>query len=167
MIPAIKSRRAHREFLGEPVSEEKLQEIIKAGMFAPSANGKYPCELIVIKNNATKELLSKTTPWSTFAKDAGVLIAVIGNEKDSADWVEDCSVVAEHLWLETTEQELGACWIHIRNQGKAETDVKEILNIPDNYRTLCLMAIGVPVKNLPAHAESDIDKAKIKYEKYK
>jgi nitroreductase len=167
MINSIKSRRAHREFLGDPISEEKLQEIIKAGMFAPSANAKYPWELIVVKENQTKELLSKATPWSTFAKDASVIIVVIGNETESSEWIEDCSIVAEHIWLEATAQELGACWVQIRNQSNAEADVKEILNIPEDYRVLCLIPIGIPAKTLPEHEESDIDKSKIKYEKYK
>jgi nitroreductase len=167
MISAIKKRHAIREYLNEPISDEKITEILKTAAFAPSANAKYPWELIVVKETATKEMLSKTTPWATFAKDAGAIIAVIGHETDSPEWVEDCSIVAEHLWLEAAEQGLGACWIQIRNQGNAEKETKEILNIPDKHRVLCLMALGVPAKNLSEHDESNIDKNKIKYEQYK
>ena len=167
MIDSIKSRRAHREFLNEPINEEKLQEILKVASFAPSANAKYPWELIVVKDTQTKELLSKTTPWSTFAKDAAVIIVILGNEEDSAYWLEDCSIVADHIWLETANQGLGTCWIQIRNHGTAEEDIKEILNIPNKFRILCLMPIGVPAKALPEHEESEIDKSKIKQEKYK
>lgn len=167
MIQAIKSRRAVREYLNELIAEEKLQAVLNAAGFAPSANAKYPWELVVVKEPITKELLSKTTPWATFAKDAGVIIAVIGHDSESNEWVEDCAIVAEHIWLEAAEQNLGCCWIQIRNQGKAEKDVKEILNIPEKHRVLCLMALGVPAKNLPEHEEANIDKSKIKMEKYK
>jgi nitroreductase len=167
MIQAIKSRRAVREYLNELIAEEKLQAVLNAAGFAPSANAKYPWELVVVKEPITKELLSKTTPWATFAKDAGVIIAVVGHDSESSEWVEDCAIVAEHIWLEAAEQNLGCCWIQIRNQGKAEKDVKEILNIPEKHRVLCLMALGVPAKNLPEHEEANIDKSKIKMEKYK
>ena len=130
MIQAIKSRRAVREYLNELIAEEKLQAVLNAAGFAPSANAKYPWELVVVKEPITKELLSKTTPWATFAKYAGVIIAVVGHDSESSEWVEDCAIVAEHIWLEAAEQNLGCCWIQIRNQGKAEKDVKEILNIP-------------------------------------
>ncbi|MFA5020826.1 MAG: nitroreductase family protein [Patescibacteria group bacterium] len=167
MINAIKKRRAIREYLNEPVADEKIQELLKAAACAPSANAKYPWELVIVKSQATKELLAKTTPWATFAKDSAVIIAVIGDEKNSAEWVEDCSIVAEHIWLETAEQGLGCCWIQIRNQGEAEKKVKEILNIPDKYRVLCLLPIGVLAEELAEHDEKDTDKSKFKNEKYK
>lgn len=167
MINAIKKRRAVREFLNEPVSDEKIQELLKAAACAPSANAKYPWELIVIKDQATKDLLAKTTPWATFASSAAAIIAVIGLEADSSEWVEDCSIVAEHIWLEASEQGLGSCWIQIRNQSNAEKSVRDILNIPDGLRILCLLPIGVPAKELPEHEGGAIDRNKIKFEKYK
>lgn len=167
MINAIKSRRAVREYLNEPVTDEKIQEILAAAACAPSANAKYPWELIIVKDPATKELLSKTTPWATFAKDAAAVIAVIGHEEDSPEWIEDCSIVAEHIWLEATEQNLGCCWVQIRNQSNAEKNVRDILNIPENIRILCLLPIGIAAKQLPQHDESAIDRSKFKQEKYK
>jgi nitroreductase len=167
MIQAIKKRRAVRDFLNEPVSDEKIQEILKAAACAPSANAKYPWTLVVVKDQATKELLAKTTPWATFANSASVVIAVIGHESESAEWVEDCSIVAEHIWLEAAEQGLGCCWIQIKNQSNAEKSVRDILNIPESLRVLCLLPIGNPSKQLPEHDENNIDRSKIKLEKYK
>lgn len=167
MINAIKNRRANRDFTNEPVAEEKIQELLKASSFAPSANAKYPWELVIIKEQTTKDLLSKTTPWATFANTAPVVIAVVGLEADSKEWIEDCAIAAEHIWLEAAEQNLGCCWIQIRGHNNAEKNVKEILNIPEDRRVLCLLAIGLGAKRLSPHDESDIDRAKFKMEKYK
>ncbi|MFA6918994.1 MAG: nitroreductase family protein [Patescibacteria group bacterium] len=167
MINAIKKRRSIREYLSDAVSEDQIKEILMAAMYAPSANALYPWELVIVKDPGIKELLSKTTPWSTHASDASIVIAVVGHEQESSDWVEDCSIVAEHIWLEATEQGLGSCWIQIRGNNNAEKSVKEILNIPENLRVLCLMPIGVPVKAQPEHSEEKFEKTKIKYEKYK
>ncbi len=167
MINAIKKRRAIREYLNEPVADEKIQEIIKAVACAPSANAKYPWELIIVKDQAIKDLLSKATPWATFAASASVVIVVVGQETESAEWVEDCSIVAEHIWLEATEQGLGSCWIQIRNQSNAEKHVRDILNIPEETRILCLMPIGVPSKELPDHDENNFDRNKLKLDTYR
>ena len=113
MISAIKKRRSVREYLAGSVSEEKLTAILTSAMYSPSANAIYPWELVVVKNPQTKDLLSKVTPWSTHIKEADVVIAVVGNEKESPDWVEDCSIVAEHLWLAITDEDLGLSLIHI------------------------------------------------------
>ena len=167
MINAIKKRRSIREYLSDTISDDKIKEMLMAAMYAPSANALYPWELVVVKDPAIKELLSKTTPWSTHANDASAVIAVIGHEQESSDWIEDCSIVAEHIWLEATEQGLGSCWIQIRGNNNAEKAVKEILNIPENLRVLCLMPIGVPVKEQSEHSEEKFEKSKVKYEKYK
>lgn len=166
MIEAIKKRRAIREFLSDAVSEEKLQEILSAAKLAPSANAIYPWELIVVKDPQTKEKLSKTTPWSTFANSAPLIIAVIGHEQESPDWVEDCSIVAEHIWLEAANQELGCCWVQIRGNANAEDSVKEILGIPKELRVLCLLPLGSPAKTPKERADAKPDKKKIKMEKY-
>ncbi|NCN07888.1 nitroreductase [Candidatus Falkowbacteria bacterium] len=166
MIEAIKKRRAIRQYLDEKVSDEKLNEIISAAMYAPSANAIYPWDLIIIKNNETKEKLSKVTPWSGHVKDAQVVIAVVGHETESPDWVEDCSIAAEHIWLEATDQGLGACWVQIRGNENAQKEVKELLSVPDEHRVLCLIPIGVIGKAEEEHSEDDFDRTRIKQESY-
>jgi len=167
MIDSIKKRRAIRKFLNQAVPETKIQEIIKAAFFAPSANAVYPWELIIVKDNTTKEQLSKVTPWATFAKEADIIIVIVGDEEESPQWIEDCSIVAEHIWLEAVNQELASCWVQIRKQGEAENNVKEILNVPKEKRILCLLPIGFSAEKLEEHEETIIDKNKIKYEFYK
>jgi len=166
MIEAIKKRRAIREYLDEKVSEEKLNAILDSAMYAPSANAKYPWDLVVIRDEGMREDLSKVSPWALHIKNAPVVIAIVGYENESKDWVEDCSIVAEHIWLEAVNQDLGACWVQIRGNENAQKDVKEILNVPDEYRVLCLMSIGVPAVKEEEHNPEDFDKSKIKQEKY-
>ncbi len=167
MIEAIKKRRSVRKYLNQDISEDQLKEILTAAMYAPSANAIYPWDLIVVRRSETKELLSKTTPWSAHAKDAAVVIVVVGNEEESPDWVEDCAIVAEHIWLAAAEQNLSSCWIQIRGNDNAEKDVKELLNIPQKYRVLCLMPIGAPTQEPEEHGETDFNKSRVKNEKYK
>jgi len=167
MIQAIKKRRATREYLNQSIPEEKLDNIIEAAMYAPSANAIYPWELIVVTNLETREELAKVTPWSAHAKEAPAVIAVLGLEKESPYWVEDCSIVAQNIWLQAAEEGLSSCWIQIRNNGNAEKEVKEILELPEGVRVLCLMPIGMPAKPQAEHGKEAFKKDKVMYEKYK
>jgi len=166
MIEAISKRRSIREYIDEIISDEVLHDILLSAFYAPSANGLYPWELVIIEQAETKEWLSKVTPWSGPAKSAAKIIAVIGREQDSPQWIEDASLAAEHLWLSATEHGLGACWIQIRGNNNAEKEIKEKLNVPEDCRILCLITIGKSAKTEDAHEESAFDKSKIKYERY-
>ena len=47
MIGAIKARRSIRHFLPTPLSREQLEEIVRAGMAAPSAKNLQPWHFVV------------------------------------------------------------------------------------------------------------------------
>ncbi|MFB6217074.1 MAG: nitroreductase family protein [Candidatus Aenigmatarchaeota archaeon] len=154
MIDAIKKRRSVRSFKDRDVEDEKLEEILKAASYSPSAKARYPWSLVVVKDEKKREKFSKSTRWSSFASDAPVVIAV--TSEDTKTWVEDSSIVAEHIQLEATNQGLGACWIHIRDaetdrDKKPEERVKDILNVPEDQRVLCLVAIGYPDEHKKEH----------------
>ncbi|MBP6943085.1 MAG: nitroreductase family protein [Candidatus Buchananbacteria bacterium] len=164
MIDAIKKRRAIREYLAEPVSDDSLEEILLSAQYAPSANALYPWELLIVKSDETKDLLSKVSPWAAAAKLAAAVIVVIGHETESPYWVEDGAAATTQMWLAAVERGLGACWIQIRNNNSAEKEVKDILDINDERRVLCLLAIGAPAKNEPEHDEV-LDRSKVKNER--
>lgn len=168
MIDAVKKRRSYRKFQDRDVEGEKLDEILKAASYTPSARHTYPWALVVVKDGEKRERFSGVTNWSSFAADAPVVIAVASEE--TKEWIEDCSIVAEHIQLEAREQGLGACWIHIRGMEKdgknSEEVVKETLDIPEDYKVLCLVAIGHPVEEKSEHDESEVEEREIYREEY-
>jgi nitroreductase len=166
MIDSIKNRRSYRRFKSKPIEPGKLKEILKAAMYAPSANHIRPWDFIVVKNKEKKAKLAVATPWAKFAAEASVVIAVTAPQNASKDWVEDCSIVSEHIYLEAENQGLGSCWIQIRNGSTpdgedSESYVREILECPDNIRVLNLMAVGYPVERKAPHDESEFNADKI------
>jgi nitroreductase len=171
MLKIIKRRRSIRTYQPKPVEDKKLDEILKAVMFSPSAHNLRPWEIIIIKNSEAKIKLSKVTPWSEFAKDAPVVLALCGDEKKSVYWIEDCSIAAEAIYLETTNQGLGTCMIQIfdikNNEGKiSEELVRNIIHIPAHIRILCLFPIGYPAETKAEHTDSEFDQKKIHQEKF-
>jgi len=165
VLEVIKKRRSIRKFKKKEVEQEKIEEILKAAMYSPSAAHRRPWEFIVIKNQELKDKLSKSTPWCGFVKDAPIVLVIAA--KLSPQWIEDCSIVAEAIYLEATNQGLGTCFCQILDpKTHNEEYVRELIKTPKDVRILCLMPIGYPDEEKEEHSEKEFDKSKIHYEKY-
>lgn len=172
MLEAIRKRRSIRKFKKKEVEEKKLKEILKAAMFAPSAMRLRPWEIIVVRNPETKEKLAKATPFCGFVKDAPVVLVIAAKPSLLAKfWIEDCSILAENIYLEATNQGLGTCFCQVMG-GKtlfmkdSEEYVREVIKAPKNVRILCLMPLGYPAEKKPPHTIKEFEKKKIHYEKW-
>lgn len=171
MLDVIRKRRSVRRFLNKGIEEEKLREILKAAMFAPTAWNLRPWEFIIVRDNRLKEELSKATPYAGFAKDAPVVIVVIYNAKKGKRFKEDCSICAENIYLEATNQGLGTCFIQIAEGtesgvGEPEGFVKRLLGIPEDYRVQCLLPLGYPAEQLAPHKDEEFDQSKIHQDRF-
>lgn len=171
MLEIIKKRRSVREYQPREVEEEKLNEVLKAAMFAPSSMHRRPWEFIVVKEKETREKLSKATQHSSFAQNASVVLILCANEETDPRWVEDLSIVAAYIYLETVNQGLGTCFIQIRDAKmpsgeSAEEYVKKLTKTPGHIRILCLMPLGYPALERLEHSEQEFAKEKIHWERF-
>ena len=62
-----------RKYEDKPVEKEKIFQILKAGMQAPSACNQQPWEFYVVKDKAVIGRLSEASPYAKCAKDAPVV----------------------------------------------------------------------------------------------
>lgn len=171
MLEIIKRRRSVHSFLKKEVEKEQVHEILTAAMFAPTSMNQRPWEFIVVTEDKTKNDLSKATAFSSFTKNAPVVIVICYNTSKGNRFQEDCALSAENIYLEATHQGLGTCYVQIAggiegNVGDPEDHVKRILNIPKSHRILCLMPIGYPASQTEPHKDSEFDENKIHYEKF-
>src|SRR5512139_2978763 len=77
-ISVIHGRKSVRSFTGEPVSREDLEEILRAGMAAPSAVGRNPWEFVVVTDRALLDRLREGLPYAKMLDKAGAAIVVCG-----------------------------------------------------------------------------------------
>ena len=169
MLKVIKKRRSHRKFIQKPVDDETINEILKAAMFSPTARHTRAWEFIIVKDKKIRDDLAAMKLHSSFANQAPVIIVLVS--PDWQYWVQDMSIIGEAIYLETTNQGLGTCWIEVYDsktydQSDAEKYVKKILSVPDDKRVLCFFPIGYPEINLPEHNSSEFERAKVHYEKW-
>lgn len=177
LMECMLARRSGRSYTMEPVPQEALDEIIAAGLLAPSSRNLKSTELIRITNRETLTALA-----SAKAQGAGMLanataaIAVIGDSVKSDAWIEDGSIALTQMMLRAAELGIANCWVQIRNRysaidgdkGKipASEICKKLLKLPENYSILAILSLGMPDKELPAHTLAEADLAKVHTENF-
>jgi len=133
MLEAIKNRRSCRKFdrLKE-VEKEKLDEIINAGLNAPSAKNGQAGIIIVIKNQEIRDKVSKINAEILGAKEgvdpfynAPIILLVAVKKNVNAQY--DGSVIIENMMLEAANQGLGSIWIHRAKQELENPAMQELL----------------------------------------
>lgn len=70
MLDVIYKRRSIRKYQNKPVEEEKLNEVLKAAMYAPSGMNKQPWHFIVCKERKTLDEVQKIHPYSSMLSSA-------------------------------------------------------------------------------------------------
>jgi nitroreductase len=148
---AILTRRSIRKYKPEPVKEKDLKVILEAARQAPSAGNKQPWEFVIVKDQETKTKLAEIARKQMWIADAGVVVVALSKDKNDPGvyerWVErDVMTAVEHMVLQAWELGYGTCWIGAFTQP----ETKELLEIPEAMRVICLLPIGVPDQAPPA-----------------
>lgn len=75
VLEALFTRRSIRRYTGEPISEEHLRLLLKAGFSAPSAHNRQPWHFVVVRNRYTLEEIARQHPMPKCSprRDAALL----------------------------------------------------------------------------------------------
>ena len=83
-------------------------------------------------------------------------------------WIEDGSIASGYILLAAEQYDVGACWVHIRNRrgrkGSSDEEIRELLDVPDGYAVLNLIALGGKGEIKRGYTESDFDFSKVHQE---
>ena len=162
IIESIKKRRSFRVYKSDEVSDELINEVIKAAQFAPTAYGRSAIEFVVIKEQKTKEEIFSIVDQE-YIKDAPVLIIPIATDQAALP-VQDLSIATAHMFLQATELGLGSVWKNLMPEW--EEKVKEILNVPKEFRMINIIPLGYVNEEKPEHSDNEFKKEKIHQEKW-
>ena len=117
-----------RKYEDRPVETEKIMEILKAGMQAPSACNQQPWEFFVVTDKEKIQKLSKVTPYTGCAAGAPVVIVPVyyteGLVAPSFAQI-DMAIAQQNIWLETDalgSEEYGLVSHRWRIEWKKSTD---------------------------------------------
>lgn len=160
IIREIVSRRAVREYKPDDIPEEYINEIIKAGQFAPTARNNKAVEFIIIKDNDTKNKIFEIV-GQEYVKQAPILIIPATNIQKTNCPIQDLSVASENIFLQATALGLGTVWKALKTEFAEEEKIKKILNIPEVYKIINIIPVGYPKNKPVGHEEEEFDPKKI------
>lgn len=148
-MEAILSRRSIRKYKPDPVAEDLIEDILKAGMNAPSAGNEQPWHFVVIDDRSVLTEISKMHPYAGMLSKAPLAVLVCGDEskeKFKDFWVQDCSAATENMLLAAHALELGAVWLGIFPAEKQVAGIRELLNIPEYVVPFSIVSLGYPAE---------------------
>ena len=132
ILEIIKKRRSIRKFKPDPISEEVINKLIEAVIWAPSAGNKQMRKFFFVINNDIKKEIALASLYQMFIEKAPLVIVACGDKeikryygKRGLENYLFCDVAAsvQNLLLVAAEQGLGTCWIGAFNEKK----IKEIV----------------------------------------
>ena len=148
----IATRTSVRSYLDKPVEASQIEQLLHAGMAAPTAVNRQPWHFVVVTDKAQLKALSKANPYAGMAAKAPLAIVVCGDMKKALDgkarefWVQDCSAATENILLAANAMGLGAVWTGAYPSEDRVKDISSTLNLPEHIIPLNIIVIGYPDK---------------------
>jgi nitroreductase len=149
LLEGLLTRRSIRRFTGAPVSRDRLETVLKAAMYAPSARDCQPWHFIVTRDRNMFRKIMQVHPYASMLDRAGAAILVCGDlheQHGDGYWVVDCSAATENLLLAIHGTGLGGVWLGVHPREDRKKAMKELFRLPAHIEPLSLVAVGVPAE---------------------
>jgi nitroreductase len=184
ILENIKSRRSIRKYMDKQISDESLNMLLEAAIYAPSGSNNQSWLFTVIQNKAVLQQLNiivreaflesevneNDYPARKAAKkkaesesynfyyNAPTLI-IASNVNNYPNAVADCSVALQNIFLTANSIDLGTCWINQLSWLNDNIKVREFLfhiGLPIDHKICGASSVG--------YIDGEIPKAPIRKE---
>ena len=131
MLDNLKNRRSIRKYKPEQVSDDHLDAILEAGLYAASGMNTQNTIMVAIRDKETRDRLSRMnaevmgSSADPFYGAPCVVVVLVEPERYTA--VEDGSLVMGNLMQAAHDIGVGSCWIHRARQMFESEEGKELL----------------------------------------
>jgi nitroreductase len=176
VLQNIYQRRSNRNYKPDPVPDDILLELVKAGIYAPTARNQQLWRFAVVTNKAdidrysdrAKELwlkhpLIKVAATGLAGKELARFVkmlkapdlhlfhhapALVFVFAPKARFIqEDCSAAAENMLLAAKSLGIGSCWIGFAQPLGNDKKTRGELKVPKGYRLMAAMVFGYPTND--------------------
>ena len=154
-------RRSVRSYNSAPVEDCKLELVLKAGNYAPSAMNNQDRAFTAILNkdilNELNAAVRSAVDQSTVARIEGRLngvfsffynapaLIVVSHDKNGLYPAADCACALENMFIQAKALGLGSCWINQLNSLCDLPAVRAVLTkagVPENHTVFGSCALG-------------------------
>ena len=148
-INTLLARRSIRKFKPEHITEEELNAILEAGMYAPSGVNQQSALFVVIQDKETLKKLSAMNA-AVLGKDidpyyGAPTVVLVFADKSKITPIEDASLALGNMFNAATSLGIGSCWVH-RTKEMFETEEGKgttfIVRIPYDSMPLPVKAVA-------------------------
>lgn len=153
-LQTIMTRTSIRAFdPSAPVSDETLEQLLRAGMAAPSAVNRQPWAFVVVRERENLDRLQAAHPYARMLSTAQAAIIVCGDMSRALDgfareyWVQDASAATQNILLAAHALGLGAVWTGVYPNPNVQPAISEALGLPSHVIPLNVIPIGYPAEN--------------------
>ncbi|MPM59535.1 NADPH-flavin oxidoreductase [bioreactor metagenome] len=146
-MDSILKRRSIRKYKNIKVSDEVVEDLLRAAMAAPSAGNEQPWEFVVLRDKEVMKKITEIHPYSKMLLNSDVAIVICGDEEKEVFkgyWVQDCSAATENILLAAQDMGLGAVWLGVYPIADRVEKIKELLGLPGNVIPLSIVPVGYP-----------------------
>lgn len=160
VIQNMTSRRSVRAYSSKPVDRALIDEIIEAGLYAPSAMNKQDTLIIAIEDKSVCDKISKMNAAIMGSSsdpfyNAPVILLVLYN-KANRNGIYDGSLVLGNMMNAAHSLGLSSCWIHRAKEEFESDEGKELLKslgIEGEWKGVGHMALGYSASGEPKASE--------------
>ena len=147
MLDVIWRRRSVREYTDEPVPGDVIEELIRAGMQAPSARNLQPWHFVVTTEKGILAQVPEHHPYGKMVPGAAAVILVCGDtsiQENPGYLAQDCSAATQNILLEAAGQGLGAVWLGVYPRPPRILGMRKLFSLPGYILPVSLISIGYP-----------------------
>lgn len=125
------NRRSCRAFEPHQIEREKLEQILDAGMYAPSGMSRQPVRFVVVQNEAVREQLTRMNAEimgvssDPFYGAPTIVVVLVDASVPTA--VEDGSLALGNMQNAAFSLGIGSCWIHRAREEFESAEGRELL----------------------------------------
>lgn len=140
----IKSRHSVRKFKPDPIGDLVIQDALESAALAPTARNVQPWLFGVVREKQMLQNIAGLATNGAFVAGCSACFAVFCEKKETY-YLEDGCAATENLILALQAHGVASCWVAGDKKDYAEP-VRKLLNVPDTYTLVSLVAAGMPAE---------------------
>ena len=159
ILDNMRTRRSCRSFKPDMVPQEILEQIIEAGLYAPSSLGEQSAKIIAVTQKEARDKLSKLNASFMPGKEntdpfygAPVVLVVLTEKKRQAQFCDGC-LVMENMMLAASALGLGSCWInqphHLTDDPEMRAFFEKLEALSEAHHCNFLISVSAPANTVP------------------
>lgn len=146
----IFERRSIRKYKGKEISQDYIQKILRAAMYAPSAGNEQPWHFVVIKDRQKLDEIASFHPHGQMLKEAPLAIIPCADQSnlkyEGLFWIQDMSACIQNILLQSKALGLGTCWCGVYPREELMEGMAKLVHLPAHITPVAVIAVGYPAE---------------------